>query len=56
MQDASYRWPPADVLGRLVHGAYGGRAGINELLAFLRPALVMFFQRRLALDISEDLA
>ena len=56
MQDASFRWPPADVLGQLVRDAQSGRAEINELLTFLRPALVTFFQRRLALDICEDLA
>lgn len=56
MQDASFRWPPADVLGRLVRDAQSGRAEINELLDLLRPALVTFFQRRLSLDISEDLA
>lgn len=56
MQDASFRWPPADVLGEVVRDAQSGRAEINELLALLRPALVSFFQRRLALDISEDLA
>ena len=55
MQDASFRWPPADVLGRFVRDAQTGRAEINELLAFLRPALLTFFQRRLALDFCEDL-
>lgn len=55
MQDA-FRWPSPDVLARLVRDAQSGRVDIGELLAFLRPALVSFFQRRLALDISEDLA
>lgn len=55
MQDASFRWPPADVLGRVVRDAQSGRAEINELLTFLRPALLAFFQRRLALDVCEDL-
>jgi len=55
MQDASFRWPPADVLGRFVRDAQSGRAEINELLTFLRPALVTFFQRRLASDTCEDL-
>lgn len=56
MQDASFRWPPPDVLAMLVRDAQSGRSDIGELLAFLRPALVSFFQRRLALDVSEDLA
>ena len=55
MQEASFRWPLADVLSPLVRDAQTGRAELNELLAFLRPALVTFFQRRLALDVCEDL-
>lgn len=55
MQEAPFRWPPAEALSRLVRDAQSGRAEINELLTFLRPALVTFFKRRLALDICEDL-
>ena len=55
MQDASFRWPPADVVSRLVRDAQQGRDALNTLLVFLRPALLKFFQRRLALDMCEDL-
>jgi RNA polymerase sigma factor (sigma-70 family) len=56
MQEPSFRWPPAEVLGQFVRDAQSRRAEINELLTFLRPALITFFQRRLAHDICEDLA
>lgn len=56
MQQASFRWPPAEVLTRLVRDAQGIRPDkVDELLSVLRPALVVFFSRYREVD-ADDLA
>lgn len=53
---ASFTWPPADVLSRLVEGARSGLSSdLDALLIALRPALLAFFQRRQPSDVAEDL-
>jgi RNA polymerase sigma-70 factor (ECF subfamily) len=51
-------WPTPDTLTHLVATAQqaGTEPSVNALLAALRPALVSFFTRSMALDSAEDLA
>lgn len=54
---ASFLWPSAELLTRLVRCAQGGSTrSRDELLEILRPSLLTFFQRRLSVDAAEDLA
>jgi RNA polymerase sigma factor (sigma-70 family) len=56
MLHASFTWPPADVLSRLVERARSGLSSdLDALLVALRPPLLAFFQRRQPSDVAEDL-
>jgi len=53
---ASFKWPAAEVLTRLVRGAQAGKTiEIERLLQALRPGLFAFYQHRLSADAAEDL-
>ena len=56
MQHPSFRWPPPDVLSRLVRDAQGAHhTAVGELVAVIRPALMEFFGRHRVAD-ADDLA
>jgi RNA polymerase sigma factor (sigma-70 family) len=56
MQHVSFRWPPADVLSRLVRDAQENHPGaVERLVSALLPAFATFFGRRVGLD-ADDLA
>ena len=57
MLSASYHWPAAEVLTRLVRAAHSGEArALEELLTTIRPGLLAFFRQRSLPDAAEDLA
>ncbi len=55
MLPASYQWPRAEVLSRLVRDAQRQEAAVESLLAAIRPALVAFFRQKNGGDLAEDL-